>query len=205
MDGINAFIEQSPDDIHLEFKLAGIKPEKWDITDSLGIMYYMGYSTAANLNTEITAQMLLETLGYEKASQIMPLNINADYPDDTGKLEIPAKENFSMAMTPIADLVAYTKDRNLRAGSNNWAVSPELSATGSTLLAGDPHLDPRILPSVWYPVGLFTPEIRGVGAQIPGMPGCWIFTLKQLTLQILTTTWKGKSPFHLLTLKKRLK
>jgi len=55
-------IENCPDDIHLEFKLAGIKPEKWAVEDSLGVLYYMGYSTAANLSTEITAQMLLQTL-----------------------------------------------------------------------------------------------------------------------------------------------
>ena len=38
-------------------------------------------------------------------------------------------------------------------------------------LASDPHLDPRILPGVWYPLGIITPEIRAVGANIPGLPG----------------------------------
>jgi penicillin amidase len=171
VDGINAFIDHCPDDIHLEFKLAGIEPEKWEIADSLSILYYMGYSTSANLKSEITAQMLLETLGFEKASQIMPLNFNADDPDDTGKIQMPLKDRVSIKMTHIKDLTAYAGDRKLRTGSNNWAISPSLSATGSTILSGDPHLDTRILPGVWYPVGLFTPEIRAVGAQIPGIPG----------------------------------
>ena len=109
----------------------------------------MGYSTSANLKSEITAQMLLETLGFEKTSQIMPLNINADDPDDTGKIQMPSREHVSMTMTPIKDLLAYTSDRKLRGGSNNWAVAPALSATGSTLFSGDPHLDPRMLPGVW--------------------------------------------------------
>ena len=73
-------------------------------------------------------------------------------------------------MIDIKDLMAYTSDRKLRAGSNNWAVSPALSASGKAILSGDPHLDPRILPGVFYPVGLITPEIRAVGANIPGMP-----------------------------------
>jgi len=74
-------------------------------------------------------------------------------------------------MTGIWDLLAYTGDRKLRAGSNNWAVSPAFSASGSTILSGDPHLDPRILPGVFYPVGLITPEIRAVGTNIAGIPG----------------------------------
>ncbi|NOX32681.1 MAG: penicillin acylase family protein [Deltaproteobacteria bacterium] len=171
VDGINAFIEYCPDDIPLEFKLADVKPEKWEIADSLDILYYMGYSTAANLNTEITAQMLLETLGYEKTSNIMPLNINADDPDDKGKMQIPSKERLSLSMTGIKNLIPYINDRNLRTGSNNWAISPELSASGSAVLSGDPHLDPRMLPGIFYPTGLITPEIRAVGVNIPGIPG----------------------------------
>jgi penicillin amidase len=184
VDGINAFIENCPDDIHLEFKLAGIKPEKWEVIDSLGILYYMGYSSSANLNSEIVAQMLLETLGYEKTSQLMPVNINADDPDDTGKMKMPPQENLSMAKTSIKDLLAYTSDRTLRAGSNNWAVSPARSKSKSTILSGDPHLDTRILPGVWYPVGLITPEIRAVGAQIPGIPGMVIGRTDHIALSM---------------------
>ena len=171
VDGINAFIDICPNDIHLEFKLAGISPEKWEVADSLTLLYYMGYSTSANLNSEIVSQMLLETLGFERASQIMPININADDPDDTGEIQLPPKERLSLSMTNINNLMVYTSDRKLRAGSNNWAVSPALSASGKAILSGDPHLDPRILPGVWYPIGLFTPEIRAVGVNIAGIPG----------------------------------
>ena len=174
VDGINAFIEQCPKDIHLEFKLAGLKVEKWEIKDSLSILYYMGYSTAANLSTEITAQMLLETLGLEKASEIMPININPDDPDDTGEMIMPSKERVLASLTDIKELLAYSSDRKLRAGSNNWAVSPALSKNSSTIFAGDPHLDPRMLPGVFYPTGLITPEIRAVGVNIAGIPGMTI-------------------------------
>ncbi|WP_300456602.1 penicillin acylase family protein [Desulfobacula sp.] len=184
VDGINAFIALCPDDIHLEFKLAGITPENWNVVDSLGILYYMGYSTSANLNTEITAQMLLETLGYEKACQLMPVNINADDPDDTGNLKIPPKDHLSISPTGIKDVLAYTGNLQLRVGSNNWAVSPGRSASGSTLLAGDPHLDVRILPGVWYPLGLITPETRAVGVNIPGIPGMAIGRTDHLALSV---------------------
>ena len=171
VDGINAFIDTCPNDIPLEFKLAGIKAEKWTVTDSLGVLYYMGYSTAANLGTEITAQMLLETLGYENASRLMPVNINADDPEDTGTFMMPPKENLMASLTAIRETGAYAHDGALRIGSNNWAISPALSATGKAVLCGDPHLDPRILPGVWYPIGLITPDFRAVGVNIAGIPG----------------------------------
>ncbi len=55
--------------------------------------------------------------------------------------------------------------------SNNWAVSPALSAHGSALLANDPHLE-LTAPPVWYLVHL---SVRGggldvYGAAFPGVP-----------------------------------
>ncbi|MEX2325143.1 MAG: penicillin acylase family protein [Nitriliruptoraceae bacterium] len=61
-------------------------------------------------------------------------------------------------------------------GSNSWVVAPHRSATGSTMLANDPHLEPS-QPSVWYQVRL---RCRVVSANCPyqvngfsfaGLPG----------------------------------
>ncbi|MCA1728236.1 MAG: penicillin acylase family protein [Actinobacteria bacterium] len=56
------------------------------------------------------------------------------------------------------------------AGSNAWAVSPERSASGSALLAGDPHLLLGI-PCLWYEIGLYGGPYSVVGASLPGTPG----------------------------------
>lgn len=56
------------------------------------------------------------------------------------------------------------------AGSNAWAVSPGRSASGSALLAGDPHLVLGI-PCLWYEVGLYGGPYSVVGASLPGTPG----------------------------------
>src|SRR4051812_37712793 len=56
------------------------------------------------------------------------------------------------------------------AGSNAWAVAPHLSASGSALLAGDPHLFLGI-PCFWYEVGLYGGPYHVVGASLPGTPG----------------------------------
>ncbi|HKI50343.1 MAG TPA: penicillin acylase family protein, partial [Desulfobacteria bacterium] len=172
VDGINAFIKRCPKDIHLEFTLAGIKPEPWTVTDSLSILYYMGFSTSANITTEIVAQMLIEAVGPEKAMEIMPININPD--DPVGKKRPSTHTSgisYGFPFSGCQKLLGLIDDRHLRVGSNNWAVSPALSSGNKAVLAGDPHLDTRILPGVWYPFGMITPEFRCVGAVIPGLPG----------------------------------
>jgi penicillin G amidase len=55
-------------------------------------------------------------------------------------------------------------------GSNAWAVGPGQSASGSALLAGDPHLALGI-PCLWYEVGLYGGPYSVVGASLPGTPG----------------------------------
>ncbi len=71
-----------------------------------------------------------------------------------------------------SDLLIAPDDLNHQGlGSNNWAVGPGRSASGKAIVANDPHLDSRILPGYWHPVGLFTPEIQAVGGALPGVPG----------------------------------
>src|ERR687893_1884889 len=55
-------------------------------------------------------------------------------------------------------------------GSNAWAVSPQRSASGSALLAGDPHLVLGV-PCLWYELGLYGGPYNVVGASLPGTPG----------------------------------
>ncbi|HTN75729.1 MAG TPA: penicillin acylase family protein, partial [Pirellulaceae bacterium] len=56
------------------------------------------------------------------------------------------------------------------AGSNAWAVSPQRSATGSALLAADPHLEINRLPAIWYEAVLRWGDEYVMGATLPGCP-----------------------------------
>jgi len=170
VDGVNAFVK-SGRDLHLEFSIAGLQPETWTIADSLSVLYYMAWTTSANMQTEIVAQMLVEKLGLDKATEIFPLNVNPDDPSDTGTRS---------ARLPVWPQLRFASDQPLRdfldwagplQGSNNWAVAGRLSASGKPIVADDPHLDARILPGVWYPLGIITPEFRAVGVMVPGIPG----------------------------------
>jgi penicillin G amidase len=62
-------------------------------------------------------------------------------------------------------------DRNKHEGSNLWAVSGRLSATGRPIVANDPHL-PLGTPSTFYPMGLQTDHgFLAFGSTLPGVPG----------------------------------
>ena len=185
VDGINAFIENHPDDIHLEFKLAGIQPETWTVADSLSILYYMSWSTSANIQTETITQMLVEKLGWEKAQQILPLNINPDDPTE-GRTNVPAVQPVLARLNLERDarLIDLSRLTSHRLGSNNWAVSPQLSPGDKPILAGDPHLDARVLPGVWYPVAIITPRVRAVGVNIAGIPGMAIGRTNHIAISV---------------------
>jgi len=171
VDGINIFIRNHPDEHPLEFKIAGIQPKPWEIADSLALLYFMSWDSAANIQTEIIAQMLVEKVGIEKAKGIFPLNIN---PDDevAGKtfVQIPEFESSYLNFAEDKILQAFFQDGPLQVGSNNWVTGPRLSMGGKPILSNDPHLDARTLPGPWYPCGLITPAFRWVGVGIPGIP-----------------------------------
>jgi penicillin amidase len=54
-------------------------------------------------------------------------------------------------------------------GSNAWAVSGKLTASGKPILANDPHLEWSI-PSAWYQVHLKAAGLNVIGVSLPGVP-----------------------------------
>ncbi len=62
---------------------------------------------------------------------------------------------------------------DLLPGSNAWALSGKLTATGQPILAGDPHLEIST-PSIWHMVHLRGPRMNVTGATMPGLPGVLI-------------------------------
>ena len=75
-------------------------------------------------------------------------------------------DQLALAQEPLEARV-----RNLRsAGSNNWVVAPERSATGRPILADDPHRS-HALPSLRYIAHLNAPDLNVIGAGEPALPG----------------------------------
>jgi penicillin G amidase len=86
----------------------------------------------------------------------------------------PGGHASSAAAAAAADwLAALPAQVHQYAESNNWAVAPSRSATGTTMLASDPHLQ-QTLPSIWYQVVIDAPGLQVSGVAVPGVPGVLI-------------------------------
>ncbi|MEM7182345.1 MAG: penicillin acylase family protein [Spirochaetota bacterium] len=176
-DGVNQYIKNVKDEHPFELNLAKLKLDPWTPVDSLAIMYYMGWGSAANLKHEILTQMLVEKLGFTKAMTISPVNVNPDEKSPLSFLPISlqktklftSKEKNTFHQDPL--LKSILNDANsLQMGSNNWVVKGDKSLGTKPIVVNDPHLVTKTLPSIFYPIGLITPSLRVVGANVPGIP-----------------------------------
>lgn len=158
--GINAQID-ALEVFPAEYGLYQIAPEKWTPKDSLIVMQKFAWDMATNINSEIKRTLLLQTVGEDKAK----LLIKAPQSDISQIAAIVPDINET-----LPQLVA---EHNLSSkqfvGSNAWVVSGKYSASGSPLLAADPHLE-TIIPSTWYIANIQAAGMELSGATIPGLP-----------------------------------
>ncbi len=176
IEGLNAYITGHADDHPLELKLAGFTPRPWTLEDMLTALHLGNWTQAANFKAELTMQKLIDKFGADKAlRELAPVNVNplrtqqpvivgdAASAPRLGDIELLAGlDGPDSLLAPLAPLAV---------GSNNWAVGKSRSASGAAVLVNDPHLDARMLPGVWHPIGLFAPGIQAVGAAYPYVPG----------------------------------
>lgn len=64
--------------------------------------------------------------------------------------------------------------------SNAWAVNGTAVANGTSMLAGDPHLQ-LSLPSFWYQLALSSPSTSDSGASLIGLPGIVVGRNRQIS------------------------
>ena len=187
-DGINAYVQDHGGDHPIELKVAGLKPGPWSVADLVTLVHFIHYTHSTNFKAEIVGQKLIDKLGPARAKEIMPLTVNPDWTGSPAALKTSAARAGALG-EPLgvqwAHLLVAPETLNHQGlGSNNWAVGPSRSASGKAMVANDPHLDSRILPGYWHPVGLFTPEIQAVGAALPGMPGILVGRTKHVAFGV---------------------
>jgi penicillin amidase len=174
-DGVNAYLKNhSGIQLSLEYGVLGLltpsyKPEPWTPVNTLTWAKAMAWDLRGNMSDEIERAILLKTLTPAQVDQLFPA-----YPADHPVI-VPQIGSFaaSPSTAPAADIDAVVAaseqlgelgarvtllDHILGPeasgiGSNNWAVSGKLTASGKPLLANDPHLAIQ-MPSIWYQLGL---------------------------------------------------
>jgi penicillin amidase len=178
-EGVNAAAAQARSR-PLEMQLLRLEWEPWRPVDILSLGKLLAFGLSTNWERELLRADMLRELGPELAARLDPT-----YPADNPVVTEEAWSGDGLAIVEQIDAVRRSLGLAAEAsGSNNWAVSGALSATGSPLIAGDPHLPPS-MPGIWYEVALRQGERFVRGASMPGMPGvymgqnndvCWTFT-----------------------------
>jgi penicillin amidase len=168
-EGFNEYLRVGKGEYPLELGLLGIEPKPLTPTDIISVTHFVGFFHSQNMDDEILSLNLAATTKY--AQELLPLSINLDR---TAPLNLGQD---SLAIGAINQLTPFKKQSfnsfvslpNL--GSNNWAISGGKSKSNKPILSNDPHVDARLLPGTFYPIGLICPEFKAVGIATPGIPG----------------------------------
>lgn len=143
----------------------------WQPADSVSIIKLMSLQLSSHLEEEVLRARTSLILSDEgRLNDILPEAPGAGLaalPSYASLVpEVPRyAPNNRMAFDPISPVVP----RNLAGASNAWAAGITRSATGSTLLANDPHLG-LTAPSIWYLARLELETGGVIGGTIPGVP-----------------------------------
>ena len=176
-EGVNAYLkDHSGDALSLEYAvLKLINPnysiQPWTPVNSLTWGKAMAWDLRGNMDEEIERAVLLKTLTQEQVDELYP-GYPADHPlivNQIGSESVDSQANLNVATGTDTEAIAQVlldqaySNVNLLdellgplgdgIGSNSWAVSGSLTASGSPLLANDPHLTIQ-MPSIWYQVDL---------------------------------------------------
>jgi penicillin amidase len=163
--GVNAAVRASSRP--LEFRLVGYRADPWTVSDVLLVAKMIGYVGLASTQADsekFIIQLIQAGLDEARLKELFPPITETITPGLAGLLK------GLKGMAPIVPAAAGWK-RLLPAfsASNNWVVGPGKSASGTTILSADPHLNFQ-LPNIWYQVTLRCGARVLSGASVAGTP-----------------------------------
>jgi len=170
--GVNAYLFRYRDKLPMDLAESGYRPAYWKPEDSVLVFCLLNFGLAVNLQEEISALVLAQKVGADKLGWLVPTYPDEPLPfEEAEKLkglalggQIPGLSAVNNAASQIAAL-----DMLGVAASNNWAIAPQRSRSGKSLLANDTHL-PLSMPSVWNFVQIRSPKYQAAGVSIAGVP-----------------------------------
>ena len=170
--GVNAYLFRYRDKLPADLAATGYKPEYWKAEDSALIFCLLNFSQSANLPQEISALVMAQSVTNDKLAWLSP-----SYPDE--KLPMAEAEKLqgvklNGSIPGLAELASANEQLaglNMLGGtaSNNWAIAPQRSRSGKSLLASD-NQSPIGVPSLWSFVQIRAPKYQVAGATIAGLP-----------------------------------
>ena len=159
-----------------EYYVLGMEPAPWQPADSLLVAYAM----FLDLNDERAAKdqqrgIIAEVLSPAFLAWIDPLKTPWDAPllgDVPPMAEIPGPDLIDLRTTELVAGEFSEAGPPPVLGSNNWAVSGKLTASGRALVSNDMHLSLNV-PTIYYRGRLVTTGSRPIdvsGVTLPGQP-----------------------------------
>ncbi|MEM1384612.1 MAG: penicillin acylase family protein [Pseudomonadota bacterium] len=159
--GINAYADRlTPEQLPHEMKVMDIAWEPWAPQDSL----LLGRVSGIDINWEIILTLL--QVEDDAARARILARLREDY--GVGALTFGDAGRDAIPMASLPRLAGLSRQIG-KAGSNSVVVGPSRSASGSPLIANDPHLA-FFIPNPWVIVGLRSPSYEIVGMMVPGTP-----------------------------------
>ena len=195
-NGHNAYIATHADNLPVEFKLTGIKPEPWTAKTVTLRWAELGIdSTSAAPAAEIQLALNVKQFGAQEANRRAApdpyddlkvpegLDLNwiteealaaarkgDDDPFAPGKLPSPEIVEAYRSLVPAKQAARLMPELQDMDGSNNWVVSGKLTASGFPIVSNDPHRA-IIMPSLRYFVHLDAPGWHVIGGGEPPFVG----------------------------------
>jgi penicillin amidase len=182
--GVNAYV-QTTTRLPIEFQLLDLTPEPWQPWDAGAVFKVRHAFTGGVWQAKLWRARLLRHLGLERTAKL--------YADDTSGQPLIIPPGVDYCGPPLNGLEALRAGeafvgvlRELDGGSNSWVLGGQRTASGSPLLAGDPH---RALdtPNVFYQNHLACPEFDAIGLSFPGVPGLPHFGHSRAVAWCITT------------------
>lgn len=159
--GVNAAWDQR---IPWAMHLAGYRPEPFSPADCLTVMKLMAFVglTEGQRTLELfIVEAVRRGASAEELRELIPHLNSLDAQLVCGLAGVPPVFPGAQSFPGVPS----------GSGSNNWAVSGRLTASGAPMLCGDPHLEVNRLPAVLYEAHIEAGEEWAHGGSIPGLPG----------------------------------
>ncbi len=173
IEGVNAYISNL-DEVPPEFLKAGTEPRKITRRDVASRYRFTGWFQHKSWLEKIYLGQLMAKYGVEW------------FRNNVGKFSAEDEQCINLLKAELIDLdldvarllfpaaPGLSGDQQLSqvpgsSGSNNWAISAELSASGFPMLATDPH-QPHSIPNTFFYSHLSAPGWDAFGASFPGVP-----------------------------------
>ena len=164
--GVNAYLFRYRDKLPPDLAQTGYKPEYWKPEDSALLFCLLNFSEATNLQEELASLVLAQRVAWLTPSA-------PDEPIPLAEAEKLKGVNLSQ-ITGLAGLDTVSQQLSTLNSlavttSSNWAIGPQRSRSGKSLLANDLAAQPQA-PSPWNYVQIRAPKYQAVGASIAGLP-----------------------------------